>query len=105
LAEALDRLATTKQKRTLTTMNTIKARVTKNIKEEPSNEDCDIWNIEATFLDKCPEQARHITANSAEIEALQVEAVRIDPTRTAITIRTRRKSGLQPGDVIHISIS
>ena len=85
-------------------MNTIKARVTKNIKEEPSNEDCDIWNIEATFLDKCPEQARQITANSAEIEALQVEAVRIDPTRTAITIRTRRKSGLQPGDVIHISI-
>ncbi len=86
-------------------MNTIKARVTKNIKEEPSNEDCDIWNIEATFLDKCPENVARIVADSDEIEALQVEAVRIDTTRTAITIRTRRKSALKPGDVIQVNIN
>jgi hypothetical protein len=32
-------------------MKTIEARITKNIKEDPSIEECDIWNIEATFLD------------------------------------------------------
>lgn len=83
-------------------MNIIKARVTKNIKEEPSNEHCDIWNIEATLLDKCPENATQLSTDSTEIETLQVEASRIDTTRTAVTIRTRRKSGLQPGDVIHL---
>ena len=33
-------------------MKTIEARITKNIKEAPSIEECDIWNIEATFLDR-----------------------------------------------------
>lgn len=84
-------------------MNIIKARVTRNIKEEPSNELYDIWNIEATLLDKCPEHATQLSGDSTEIEALQLEAIRIDPTRTAVTIRTRRKSRLKPGDVIHLS--
>ena len=84
-------------------MNIIKARVTKNIKEEPSNEQYDFWNIEATFLDKCPEKATELLADSTEIETLQVEAIRIDSTRTAVTIRTRQKSVLKPGDVIHLS--
>ena len=35
-------------------MKTIRARVTKNIKEDPSIEECDIWNVEATFLDPFP---------------------------------------------------
>jgi hypothetical protein len=83
-------------------MNIIKARVTRNIKEEPSNEHYDIWNIEATLLDKCPENATQLLADSTEIEALQVEATRLDTTRTAVTIRTRQKSGLNPGDVIHL---
>ena len=35
-------------------MKTIEARVIKNIKEDPSVEECDIWNIEATLLDPLP---------------------------------------------------
>jgi hypothetical protein len=84
-------------------MKTVEARVTRNIKEEPSNEAFDVWNIEATFLDKIPEDATGIRADPAEIQVHQIEAVRTDGTRTAVTIRTQRKSGLQPGDVIHLS--
>jgi hypothetical protein len=84
-------------------MKTIEARVTRNIKEEPSNEAFDVWNIEATFLEKIPESAAEIRADPSEIQADQIEAVRTDGTRTAVTIRTRRKSCLQPGDVIHLN--
>jgi hypothetical protein len=84
-------------------MKTVQARITKNIKEEPSNKDFDVWNIEATFLDKIPEDATRIRADPGEIQVDQVEPPRTDGTRTAITIRTRRKSSLQPGDVIHLS--
>ena len=83
-------------------MKTIRARVTKNIKEDPSIEECDIWNVEATFLDRLPEDAMHITADPGEIGVNQLEAARTDSTRTAITIRTQRKSRLQPGEVIHL---
>jgi hypothetical protein len=83
-------------------MKTIEARITKNIKEEPSIEECDIWNIEATFLDPLPNDAIRITADPGEIGVNQLEAARTDSTRTAITIRTQRKSRLQPGEVIHL---
>ena len=85
-----------------THMKTVRALVSKNIKEEPSNEDFDVWNIEATFLDKIPEDAVRITADPGEIGVNQLEAARTDSTRTAITIRTQRKSRLQPGEVIHL---
>lgn len=84
-------------------MKTIDARVTKNIKEEPSNEDFDVWNIEATFLNKLPEEATRITADPGEIQVDQVAAARTDKTRTAITIRTQPKSRLRAGEVIHLS--
>jgi hypothetical protein len=83
-------------------MKTIEARVTKNIKEDPSIEECDIWNVEATFLDPLPEDAIHITADPGGIGVNQLEAARTDSTHTAITIRTQRKSRLQPGEVIHL---
>ena len=44
----------------------------------------------------------HITADPGEIGVNQLEAARTDSTRTAITIRTQRKSRLQPGEVIHL---
>jgi hypothetical protein len=44
-------------------MKTIEARITKNIKEDPSIEECDIWNIEATFLEPLPDDAMRITAD------------------------------------------
>ena len=84
-------------------MRTIEAQVTKNIKEDPSNEDFDVWNIEATFLEKLPQEATRITADPVEIQVDQVAAARTDKTRTAVTIRTRRKSRLQAGEVIHLS--
>ncbi len=84
-------------------MKTIQARVTKNIKEDPSIQECDIWNIEATFLDTLPDNAIHITADPVEIGVNQLEAARSDGTRTTVTIRTQRKSRLVPGEVIHIA--
>jgi hypothetical protein len=83
-------------------MKTIEARVIKNIKEEPSNEAFDVWNIEATFLDKIPEDAKWMTADPRELQVDQIEVARTDPTRTCVTIRTQRKSGLEPGDLIHL---
>ncbi len=84
-------------------MKTIQARVTKNIKEDPSIEECDIWNIEATFLDALPDDATQITADPVEIVVNQLEEARTDSTRTSVTIRTQAKSRLQPGAVIHLS--
>jgi hypothetical protein len=81
---------------------TVEARVVKNIKEEPSNECCDVWNVEATFLDKIPEDAKRIMADFDELQVDQIEAGRTNPTRTCVTIRTQRKSNLEPGDLIHL---
>jgi hypothetical protein len=83
-------------------MRTIEARVVKNIKEKPSNECCDVWNIEATVSDKIPEDATRIMANFGELQVEQIEAARTDLTRTCVTIRTKRKSGLEPGDLVHL---
>jgi hypothetical protein len=83
-------------------MKTIRARVTKNIKEDPSIEECDIWNIQASFLDHLPSDAVRLTADPDEIGVAQLAPARTDITRTAITIRTQRKSPLQPGEVINL---
>ena len=84
-------------------MKIIEARITKNIKEDPSVEECDIWNIQATFLDPLPSDATRITADPIEIGVRQLEAARTDSTRTAITIRTQKKSRLLPGEMIHLA--
>jgi hypothetical protein len=84
-------------------MKTIEARITKNIKEDPSIEACDIWNIEATFLDPLPSDATGMTADPIEIGVAQIAAARMDATRTSITIRTQQKSRLQPGEMIHLA--
>lgn len=83
-------------------MKTIEARITKNIKEDPSIAECDIWNIEATFLAPLPGDAIRIAADPEEIGVQQLEVARTDGTRTAITIRTQQKSRLQPGETIHV---
>jgi hypothetical protein len=91
------------RERDATLMKTIEARVVKNIKEEPSNEHCDVWNVEATFLDKIPDDANRILADPGELQVDQIEG-RTDCSRTSVTIRTQRKSGLKPGDVIHLRL-
>jgi hypothetical protein len=83
-------------------MRTIEARITTNLKEDPSVEECDVWNIQATFLDPLPSDATRITADPIEIGVKQLEEARTDRTRTAITIRTQQKSRLRPGEMIHL---
>jgi hypothetical protein len=83
-------------------MKTIEARIIKNIKEDPSIEQCDIWNIQATFLGRLPDDATCIAADPDEIGVNQLEPARTDSTRTAVTIRTEPKSRLAPGEVIHL---
>ena len=63
-------------------MKIIEARITKNIKEDPSIEECDIWNIEATFLNPLPSEATGLTADPIEIGVRQLETARMDSTRT-----------------------
>src|ERR1700689_591957 len=67
------------------TMKTIEARVTTNIKEDPSIEECDIWNIQATFLNPLPSDATEIMADPIEIGGKQLEGAKTDRTRTAVT--------------------
>jgi hypothetical protein len=83
-------------------MKIIEARITKNIKEDPSIEECDIWNIEATFLSPLPSEVTGLTADPVEIVVGQLETARIDSTRTTVTIRTQKKSPLRPGEMIHL---
>jgi hypothetical protein len=83
-------------------MKTIRARITKNIKEDPSVEQCDIWNIEASFLEPLPSGAHSLTTDAVEIGVFQLAAAREDGIHAGVTIRTQRKSPLAPGDVIHI---
>jgi hypothetical protein len=83
-------------------MKTIEARVTRNIKEQPSIEECNIWNIQATFLHNLPPEAVRLTADPVEIGVEQIAQARTDSSRTTITIRTQCKSRLQPGEMIHL---
>jgi hypothetical protein len=83
-------------------MKTIEARVTRNIKEQPSIKECNIWNIEATFLHSLPQDAVRLTADPLEIGVEQIAPARTNSSRTAITIRTQCKSRLQPGEMIHL---
>ena len=83
-------------------MKIIEARITKNIKEDPSIEECDIWNVQATFLNPLPSEATGLTADPIEIGVTQLETVRMDSTRTTVTIRTQKKSPLRPGEMIHL---
>jgi hypothetical protein len=83
-------------------MKTIEARVTRNIKEQPGIEECNIWNIQATFLDSLPHEAMRFTIDPLEIGVEQIAQAITDSSRTAITIRTQCKSPLQPGETIHL---
>jgi hypothetical protein len=83
-------------------MKTIEARVIRNIKEQPGIEECNIWNIQATFLDSLPQEAVSFTTDPLEIGVEQIAQARTDSSRTAITIRTQCKSPLQPGETIHL---
>ena len=84
-------------------MKTIQAIVTRNIKEDPSIPEWDIWNIESVLLERVPDQAR-LDADPKEIHVEQISESRLDRTRTVLTLRTRGRSPLREGDTIHIKL-
>jgi hypothetical protein len=91
------------RRETVSPMKTIQATVTRNLKEDPSIPECDIWNIESVLLERVPDQAR-LTADPKEIHVEQISESRLDRTRTVLTLRTRGRCPLRAGDTIHIKL-
>jgi hypothetical protein len=85
-------------------MKTIQARVTRNVKEDPSIEECDIWNVETALLEKIPDEGASLTADPDEIQVDQIPGSKLDLTRTILTIRTQGRSPVRPGDTIHVKV-
>jgi hypothetical protein len=85
-------------------MKTIQARVTRNVKEDPSIEECDIWNVETALLEKLPNEGVSLIADPDEIQVEQIPGSKLDITRTILTIRTNGRSPVRPGDTVHIGV-
>ncbi len=80
------------------------ARVTRNVKEDPSVEECDIWNVETALLERLPDEEVSLTADPDEIEVEQIPGSKLDSTRTMLTIRTQGRSPLKAGDTIYVDV-
>ena len=85
-------------------MKTIQARVTRNIKEDPSIEDCDLWNVETVLLENLPDEDVRLIADPKAIGVEQIPGSKLDSTRTVLTIRTQGRSPLKEGDTIQIGV-
>ena len=85
-------------------MKTIQARVTRNVKEDPSIEEFDVWNVETALLEKLPNEEVSLIADPDEIQVEQIPGSKLDKTRTILTIRTNCRSPLRPGDTIHVDV-
>jgi hypothetical protein len=85
-------------------MKTIQARVTRNLKEDPSIEECDVWNVETALLEKLPNEEVSLIADPDEIQVEQIPGSKLDTTRTILTIRTNGCSPLRAGDTIHVDV-
>ena len=85
-------------------MKTIQARVTRNVKEDPSVEDCDVWNIETVLLEKLPRDEVSLAADPDEIKVEQIPGSKLDATRSILTIRTEGHSPLKAGDTILVAV-
>jgi hypothetical protein len=86
-------------------MKTIPARVTRNIKEDPSVQETTIWNVETVLLEKLPDQEVSLAADPKKIGVEQISGSKLDSTRTVFTIRTQGRSPLKEGDTIQVRIS
>ena len=86
-------------------MKTIQARITRNIKEDPSIQETTIWNVEAVLLEKLPDQEVSLVADPKKIGVEQISGSKLDCTRTVFTIRTQGRSPLKEGDTIQVRIS
>jgi hypothetical protein len=85
-------------------MKTIQARVTRNVKEDPSVEECDVWNVETALLERLPNEEVSLTADPSEIKVEQIPGSKLDSTRTILTVRTQGRSPLSAGDTIHVEV-
>jgi hypothetical protein len=85
-------------------MKTIQARITRNVKEDPSIPEWDIWNIECMLLEKLPDQEARLAADPKEIPIEQISGSRLDRSRTILTFRTQGRSLVREGDTIHIRL-
>jgi hypothetical protein len=85
-------------------MKTIQARVTRNIKEDPSIEECDLWNVETVLLENLPDGEVNLIADPKEIGVEQIPGSKLDSTRTILTIRTQGRSPLKEGDTIQVGV-
>jgi hypothetical protein len=85
-------------------MKTIQARVTRNVKEDPSIEEYDVWNVETALLEKLPNEEVSLIADPDEIQVEQIPGSKLDTTRTILTIRTNGRSPVRAGDTIHVDV-
>ena len=85
-------------------MKTIQARVTRNVKEDPSIQECDLWNVETVLLERLPDEEVRLIADPREIGVEQIPGSTLDLTRTVLTIRTRGRSPLREGDTIQVGV-
>jgi hypothetical protein len=85
-------------------MKTIQARVTRNVKEDPSVEEFDVWNVETVLLEKLPNEEVSLVADPDEIHVEQIPGSKLDSTRTTLTIRTNGHSPVRAGDIIHVGV-
>jgi hypothetical protein len=86
-------------------MKTIQARVTRNVKEDPSTPETNVWNVETVLLEKLPEGEVSLVVEPKEIGVEQIPGSKLDSTRTIFTIRTRGRSPLKEGDTIEVGAS
>jgi hypothetical protein len=85
-------------------MKTIQARVTRNVKEDPSVEECDVWNVETVLLERLPNEEVSLIADPNEIKVEQIPGSKLDSTRTILTVRTQGHSPLSAGDTIQVEV-
>jgi hypothetical protein len=85
-------------------MKTIQARVTRNVKEDPSIEEFDVWNVETALLEKLPNEEVSLMADPDEIQVEQIPGSKLNTTRTILTIRTNGRSPVRAGDTIHVDV-
>jgi hypothetical protein len=86
-------------------MKTILARVTRNVKEDPSIPKTNIWNVETVFLEKLPAEEVSLVPDPKKTGVEQIPGSKLDSTRSVFTIRTRGRSPLKECDTIQAGVS
>ena len=75
-----------------------------NVKEDPSVENRDLWNVETVLLQYFADEDIRLIADPKEIRVEQIPGSKLDSTRTILTIRTRGRSPLKEGGTIEVRV-